>query len=246
VSGRIFIPSLSAVVLLLISLLMLAASPGPAMSGSATSETVAYASLEPNRDAFRTTVRQRHDFSCGAAAVATLLIHHYGSDVTGQQVFAGMLREGDEEKIRSEGFSMLDMKRFLDGTGYDAVGYETSLERLGEMGLPGVVLITVRGLNHFVVVKGVSPTDVLLGDPVLGIRMVSRLAFDDIWNGMVLVIRSFPETGRRSFNRHDEWEAGLRAVASEELLLPASGKVVTEFPSEKGMMSRAGHRGISR
>lgn len=243
-SGRLFFPSLS-IVHLLMGLLIVASSPGPAMAGSAGFKNAALPSAEQDSPLFRTTIRQRHDFSCGAAALATLLIHHYGSDVTDQQVFAGMLREGDEAKIRSEGFSMLDMKRYLDGNGYISSGYEISLDRFDEMALPGVVLITLRGFDHFVVVKGLSPTYVLLGDPVLGIRTISRADFDAIWNGMVLVIRSFPEIGRRSFNRPDEWEAGLGTVASEEWRLPVYERAGTA-QSEKGMMSRAGYSGISR
>lgn len=246
--GRLSIPSLSACFNLLICLLLIISSPAPAMGVPAGIETAASPFMESKPDLFRTTVRQRYDFSCGAAALATLLIHHYGCDLTEEQVLTAMLREGDADKIRSEGFSMLDMKRYLDGNGYECAGYEVSLDRLGELGLPGIVLITIRGLNHFVVVKGVSPTDVLLGDPVLGIRAISRATFDEIWNGMVLVIRSFQETGRRSFNRGDEWEAGFAVVASEEWWTLASGKAGVTAPAapEKGMSSRAGHRGISR
>lgn len=157
-----------------------------------------------------------------------------------------MLRKGDGEKIRSEGFSMLDMKMYLDDRGYDSAGYEVSLDRLAEIGLPGIVLISYRGLNHFVVLKGISRTDVLLGDPVLGIRTVPRATFDGIWNGVIFVIRSMPDTGSSSFNRLGEWEAGRGAGTAEWLGLTTSGKADAPISSEKGMMSRAGHAGITR
>ena len=39
---------------------------------------------------FRTTVRQQYDFSCGSAALATLLSHHYDFQVTEQEIFRDM------------------------------------------------------------------------------------------------------------------------------------------------------------
>src|SRR5690606_41088938 len=51
-----------------------------------------------------TTIRQRYDFSCGAAAVATLLTYHYRDPVTEPEVFNGMFERGDQALIRREGF----------------------------------------------------------------------------------------------------------------------------------------------
>ena len=69
---------------------------------------------------FTTTVHQQYDFSCGSAAVATLLTHHYGMPVTEREVFAQMFERGDQAKIRKHGFSMLDMKRYLESRGLQA------------------------------------------------------------------------------------------------------------------------------
>ena len=60
-----------------------------------------------------TTLLQQYDFSCGSAAVATLLTHHYGLPTSESSVFESMYRQGDQQKIQREGFSLLDMKRFL-------------------------------------------------------------------------------------------------------------------------------------
>ncbi len=76
---------------------------------------------------YRSTIRQQFDFSCGSAAVATLLTYQYGYPVTEQTVFANMYVNGDQAKIRAEGFSLLDMKRFLESRGFLADGYELPL-----------------------------------------------------------------------------------------------------------------------
>ena len=58
---------------------------------------------------FRTVVRQRYDFSCGSAALATLLRYHYNRDVGEEQVFRAMYAAGDPCVIQPVGFSLLDM-----------------------------------------------------------------------------------------------------------------------------------------
>ena len=51
------------------------------------------------RKKFKTTIAQEHDFSCGSAALATLLSYNYGISVTEQSVFAEMFANGDQQVI---------------------------------------------------------------------------------------------------------------------------------------------------
>src|SRR4051812_42287500 len=101
---------------------------------------------------FATTLRQQYDFSCGSAALATLLSFHYGQPVAEREVFARMFETGDRAKIRKEGFSMLDMKRYLASRGLSADGFEQPVERLVQERLPAIVLLSERGYKHFVVI----------------------------------------------------------------------------------------------
>ncbi len=41
-----------------------------------------------------------------------------------------MFERGDQAKIRKEGFSMLDMKRYLESLGLRADGFELPVDRL--------------------------------------------------------------------------------------------------------------------
>ncbi len=153
---------------------------------------------------FGATVRQQYDFSCGSAALSTLLTHHYGDPVTEQQVFEQMFRRGDHGKIRREGFSLLDMKRYLDARGYEANGFEAPLDKLVRAGIPAIVLINENGYNHFVVVKGVRDARVLIGDPAGGARALRRDAFEAMWvNQIVFVILNRQERSR--FNAAADW-----------------------------------------
>src|SRR5690606_29731157 len=69
---------------------------------------------------FKTTVAQQYDFSCGSAATATLLTYQYGHPVSEADVFRQMYAHGDQAKIRQQGFSLLDMRRYLGSLGYEA------------------------------------------------------------------------------------------------------------------------------
>ena len=152
------------------------------------------------------TVLQQYDFSCGSAAVATLLTHHYGHPVSEQEVLEAMYATGDQAKIRKEGFSLLDMKRYLHGLGYAADGFQQPLDRLAEARLPAIVLVDDKGYQHFVVVKGLRDGRVLLGDPARGTVALSRAEFDKRWvGGLLFVVHSHVPQAR--FNRAEDWRA---------------------------------------
>jgi predicted double-glycine peptidase len=156
------------------------------------------------------TLIQQYDFSCGSAAVATLLSHHYGYPVSESTVFEYMYNNGDQQKIQREGFSLLDMKRFLQAQGFEADGFEQPLDKLAEARAPAIVLINENGYQHFVVVKGLRGDRVLIGDPATGTRAVSRQAFEASWpNGLLFVIHNRMESAR--FNLVADWRAAPQA-----------------------------------
>lgn len=154
---------------------------------------------------FKTTVRQQYDFSCGSAAVATLLTYQYGYPVSEQEVFQQMFLQGDRAKIQREGFSLLDMKRFLESRGFLADGYELPLAKLVETGVPAIVLVVENGYHHFVVVKGVRGDRVLIGDPALGTRALAREHFERIWDSNLLFV-IHNRTERARFNQAADWQ----------------------------------------
>lgn len=159
---------------------------------------------------FRYTERQQYDFSCGSAALSTLLTHHYGDPVKEEAVYVTMWEKGDQAKIRKEGFSMLDMKRFLESRGYAADGYSSSLEKLGKVGIPAIVLIRDGAYNHFVVVKGVRNGQIAFGDPAQGARVMDQAQFERMMINRIL----FVINGRNSkavFNDPKDWKVREKA-----------------------------------
>ncbi|MGB9989495.1 C39 family peptidase [Massilia sp. SM-13] len=163
---------------------------------------------------FLTTVRQQYDFSCGSAAVATLLSYHYNYPVTEQQAFREMFLQGDQAKIRQQGFSLLDIKRFLAAHGFMADGFQQPLDKLAEAQFPAIVLVMENGYRHFVVVKGVQAQRVLIGDPSGGTRAIARSSFDSIWqNRLLFVIHGWP--GKPAFNAARDWQVAPRVAPGE-------------------------------
>jgi uncharacterized protein len=153
---------------------------------------------------FKTTIPQQYDFSCGSAAAATLLTFQYGHPVSEADVFIRMYENGDQAKIRKEGFSLLDMRRYLKSKGFEADGFELPLDKLEEEGVPAIVLLNDRGYRHFVVVKGMRNGRVLLGDPARGTRAMPRSRFEQLWDNRVLfVVHNRREDAR--FNQTHDW-----------------------------------------
>jgi hypothetical protein len=183
------------------------------LQGAGGAFTIPVTSLKEAR--LQTVIRQQYDFSCGSAAVATLLTYHYERPVAEADAFEFMYRTGDQDKIRQEGFSMLDMKRFLDSQGLRSDGFRINLERLADLGVPGIALINTRGYRHFVVVRGMRQDKVLLADPVAGSVAIERAEFERIWNGVLLAARNDLQTARRHFNDSRDWKAWPQAPIAQ-------------------------------
>jgi uncharacterized protein len=173
---------------------------------------------------YRNTLRQKYDFSCGSAALATLLTHHYGHPVGEQTVFQEMYERGDRAKIRKEGFSLLDMKAYLEAHGYEADGFVADVSKLVLAGVPAIALVKESGYFHFVVIKGLRYGRVLIGDPSAGTRAIPLRQFKEIWvNQILFVIRNKIELA--SFNADADWrvapkgpiEGGIYRGAAEAM-----------------------------
>ncbi len=159
---------------------------------------------------FSSTVRQQLDFSCGSAALSTLLTHHYGDPVNEETIFKAMWDAGDEAKIRSQGFSLLDIKGFLEKRGYGADGYTTTLDKLAHVGIPAIVLIKDGPYNHFVVIKGLKDGNVAFGDPSLGARVMPQHEFEKMLiNRIVFVING--RNNQAVFNNPRDWRIREKA-----------------------------------
>jgi predicted double-glycine peptidase len=126
---------------------------------------------------------QKWETSCAAAALATVLTFSQNDAVSEKVVAQGMLRSTDPIKVKVRGgFSLLDMKRFVETRGFKGAAYKgLSMEELLTLQSP-IVPIDFHGNPHFVVVRGLNTGgEVHLADPAFGNHAMSKEAFQAIW-----------------------------------------------------------------
>ncbi|MGZ8217028.1 C39 family peptidase [Methylomagnum sp.] len=139
--------------------------------------------LEMRRDH---VVVQQFDISCGAAALATLLNYQHGDMIGEKEVAKGLMRRDEYVKnpglvqIR-QGFSLLDLKRYVDQRGYEGTGFGklTLADLIAKA--PIMVALNMHGYNHFVVFRGLKGDRVLLADPAWGNRTMRVERFEEVW-----------------------------------------------------------------
>lgn len=131
-------------------------------------------------------VTQEWDLSCGAAALTTILKYQFGESVTEREIAITLM--GRAEYVENpalvqvrQGFSLLDLKRLVDGRGYEGVGFgRLDVEDLVRRA-PAIVPISTNGYNHFVIFRGRAGDRVLLADPAWGNRTMTVDDFERAW-----------------------------------------------------------------
>lgn len=133
--------------------------------------------------------QQQTDFSCGAASVATILKYSYNIPTNEKWVMDGMLAMSDPELVAQYGFSMLDMKNYVEMLGMEAKGFKVKSENIDQLKIPSIVLLNLKGFHHFVVLKKIDDEKrVYLADPALGNKIIEMDEFLAGWNNIILAI----------------------------------------------------------
>jgi uncharacterized protein len=167
--------------LLLLVLYPLAAWPDQALV-PVQSEIPRVQSMRALRDAG--VVRQKYDYSCGSAALATLLT--YGLDDSTDEdsilrVILSPLSSGELRALQKRGLSLLDLQKIAQGRGHKAQGFRIAADQLSKVSRPLIVFIKPNGYEHFAVFKGLRGDRVYLADPSLGNVRMPLYRFLDMW-----------------------------------------------------------------
>ena len=149
-------------------------------------------------------VGQTDWYTCGAAAVATLLTYYYGDSATEGEILKVAIEETKKSgKDPLKGLTALSLKRALEKRGYRVKAYRVNLEQLADYfrrgGLPVVGHVTKPEL-HFLVIAGIvdppygGPSQALLADPSWGRRIVplEALVTEKGFSGVILL--AIPKT----------------------------------------------------
>ena len=148
-------------------------------------------------------VMQQRDFSCGAAALATILNYYWEENVSETALLVLVAKLLTKEELRdrvANGLSLMDLKRVAQAGGYTAIVGKFSIERLGESKLPLIVAITVNEYDHFVVYRGRDENFIYLADPIRGKLRVPVATFVEQWqkNAILAVIKPKSKPNQQS------------------------------------------------
>lgn len=173
---------------------------------------------------YRNIVHQAYDYSCGSAALTTVLNFYLGRDFREQQIMDGLLRYGEYDKIvQRRGFSLLDMKRLVTALGHPSGGYRGTFDDLMKLDHPAIVPIHYAGFKHFVVVKKYQEGRVFVADPALGNISFPEERFKEIWDNNVMFI-VFPN-GFKPHSQLELTEDDMRFVDDQTISMLAFAKI---------------------
>ncbi len=145
---------------------------------------------------FRGVVRQAYDYSCGSAALTTLLNGYMAQNKNEREVMDGLLKYGEYDRIiQRRSFSLLDMKRYVNAIGFNSNGFRGTFKDLATLDKPAIVPIAYAGFKHFVVFKAVRDGHVFVADPALGNISFTTQHFQEVWDNNIMFIIT-PEEGQ--------------------------------------------------
>ena len=142
-------------------------------------------------------VRQRGDYDCGPAALATLMATRSGADLD----LAGLMtRFGvsatETARIREEGFSLEQLARLAQDAGANPQVIRISAASLSTMRLPVLVYLQLPTGPHFSLLTGLAGHHVALADPSQGRLIWTREDFLSAWaprgEGYLLSLKEDP------------------------------------------------------
>lgn len=154
-------------------------------------------------------VMQQFDYSCGPAALATLMQYYFQDEITEMDILEDIVNRMDETTIKNrqkEGLSLLDLKQFAERRGYQAVGVKLKFSALLKLRGPVLVYLETSEFKHFAILRGVKEDRVFLADPSRGNIRMSVETFAKEWPGIALVLgkKGFGTPSKQALAIHEE------------------------------------------
>jgi predicted double-glycine peptidase len=140
---------------------------------------------------FQAITKQWRDFSCGPAAISTLISSYLGGDMNEEKVWQQIKTQSDTAHIaviEKNGASFLDLKKATVALGYQAEGYKINFEELLKITDPVIVHMNKLGFKHYSVYRGHFSGRVYLADSLRGNITLSQAQFQAEWSGNVLAV----------------------------------------------------------
>jgi predicted double-glycine peptidase len=143
---------------------------------------------------FKNIVKQKLEFSCGAASLATILTYYWGRPTQEAEIlelveprYPGALHE----ELKNEGMSADDIAYAASRLKFQAVPVAVAPQQLKNLKAP-VIIHTKRGkIEHFSVLKYVDNRRYLLADSIVGNRILNEREFNAQYTGFIIVVGKY-------------------------------------------------------
>lgn len=145
----------------------------------------------------RQIVMQKRDYSCGAAALATILRYYWGDDITEDQLLhllEKLLKPEEIKEREKNGLSLTDLRNLANKAGYESSIGKVKFEELAEAKVPVLVGLVVKKYDHFVVFRGAVDGWVYLADPARGQIRIPVGMFEQQWQENAILVVAKPRT----------------------------------------------------
>lgn len=152
----------------------------------------------------RNIVMQKLDYSCGAAALATIFRYYWGADVN-EETFLRLIPKlkltPEEIKDRVEnGLTLTDLRDMANLAGYQSSMGKVKFDELAVAKVPVIVGITIRKHDHFAVFRGTDGYYTYLADPIRGNIRVPIGTFEKEWQKNAILVVAKPNAKVKEYN----------------------------------------------
>jgi predicted double-glycine peptidase len=170
---------------------LLSLAPGmsgrePALARAITERPTSYQDLK-----FAYTVRQQRDFTCGAAALASILKYHYGMPVTEEMIFWMIVNRYKPEELKKKaeiGFSFEDLIFVAEKLGFKTQAAVVSATELEKLNGPVILQMNMKRFDHFSVLRKKTADIAYMSDPMFGQMTLDEKEFKEEFKGAVLAV----------------------------------------------------------
>jgi ATP-binding cassette subfamily B protein len=157
-------------------------------------------------------VRQNDQSDCGAAALATLALHHR------RPIGLQQMRElAGTDRV---GTNLLGLVQAAEKLGFSARAVKGPYEALPSVPLPVIAHVrTPEGLGHFVVLHRAKQDSVVVADPARGVEKLSRDEFCRRWTGYLLLAVPEANAARAGAAPVSPWRRFLTLLGGHKPIL---------------------------
>ena len=179
-------------------------------------------------------VMQQQDYSCGAAALATVIRYHWGDDMTERKVLEETVRMLTPEELKERienGLALTDLKKLANRLGYLSTIGKLKLEDLKKSKIPLIVGIVIEGYDHFVVVRGMDDQYVYMADSARGQVRTPIEVFQKQWqkNAVLVVVKKGVDNPEDSILKQIDEEKSLGELNRQFVRDQATGALPFPF-----------------